>query len=179
MRCSTSVSLAGYSKITIHDNSCTMDPLFTEIMFPHQTEEVTGDSKLFCSISPQQSWTASFFPYMWPHTDLQFIMLVLYLGVWSGIPVQLSQMLWICMFICTVICKMIYYCLCSVFNMQTTLVKQTGINTIIHYQTVWDVINWMWVTCFILGSWEVPYWLAIRELITKGYLHIAQDSLAT
>lgn len=83
-----------HSKITIliiHGYSCALDPLFTEMIFPHQTEEVTGDSKLFCSIFSQQSWTASFFLYMWPHTDLQFIMLFLYLGVWRGIPVQLSQ----------------------------------------------------------------------------------------
>lgn len=48
--------------------------------------------------------------------------------------------------------RMIYYCLCSVFNMQTTLVNQAGINTIILYQTVRDAIYWMWGTCFILGS---------------------------
>lgn len=48
--------------------------------------------------------------------------------------------------------RMIYYCPCSVFNMQTTLVNQAGINTIILYQTVRDAIYWMWGTCFILGS---------------------------
>lgn len=48
--------------------------------------------------------------------------------------------------------RMIYYYLCCVFNMQTNLVNQAGINTIIHYQTVRDVIYWMWGTWFILGS---------------------------
>lgn len=46
------------------------------------------------------------------------------------------KMSWICMFICTAQSDLPLFVQC--FNMQTTLVNQAGINTIIHHQTVRD-----------------------------------------
>lgn len=70
--------------------------------------------------------------------------------------------------------------LASCFNMQTTLVNQAGIERL-PIILASDSSRWLsrWGTWFILHSAEVAYWLAIRELITQGYLHVARDSLAT
>lgn len=69
---------------------------------------------------------------------------------------------------------------CSVSNMQTTPVNQAGIERlpIIWNQTEGDDYLGEGLGSFA-AAMEVAYWLAIRELITQGYLHVAWDSLPT
>lgn len=143
-----------HSKITIliiHDESCTVDHLFIEMIFSHYRQRRSPGI---------QSSSAVFFP-----TVMNSILLSLHVtSHWSTIYHALfvswglgrypSSIIskcygYACLF---ALLRMIYCCLCSVFNMQTTLVNQAGINTIILYQTVRDAIYWMWGTCFILGS---------------------------